>query len=412
MAQSLNHIKVELLSEVIGYGDNIISQVPTFRDFCVACIDHIGEHCIPYIKSVYAGLRHLVPVYIAAKMDSYDLVNDVTESEIAKWYETFKEAEQKRCLEKEFKDNIDELQFLVEEYRNSDDFKKMLDFIGRFKWLAPYNAMLVQMQLPGARLVLNGKNWAAFNRRPKKNAKRLITLMNFGPIQCMFEYGDTEHSPGTEEISEDAIFEKWDKMLISTSGEPSNDDLDNLLWNLAQLGICLDTNFVAANTYGGYLSHYSEGEVKFHLADKCTARAKSAFIISVNGRESNASQFHTLCHELGHLFCKHLYYDRSKERRLSVQQREFEAETVAWLVCKRRGIKNPSEAYLSTYAPDGIIPVCSTEMIMKAVTKIEALLSSKMNIKSSPWFEKNKALRELVECLESERRQSRNLFDY
>ena len=160
------------------------------------------------------------------------------------------------------------------------------------------------------------------------------------------------------------------------------------------------------------MSHYSEGEVKFHLADKCTARAKSAFIISVNGRESNASQFHTLCHELGHLFCKHLYYDRSKERRPSVQQREFEAETVAWLVCKRRGIKNPSEPYLSTYAPDGIIPVCSTEMIMKAVTKIEALLSSKMNIKSSPWFEKNKALRELVECLESERRQSRNLFDY
>ena len=97
---------------------------------------------------------------------------------------------------------------------------------------------------------------------------------------------------------------------------------------------------------------------------------------------------------------------------MTIQEREFEAETVAWLVCKRRGIKNPSEAYLSTYAPDGIIPVCSTEMIMKAVTKIEALLSSKMNIKSSPWFEKNKALRELVECLESERRQSRNLFDY
>ena len=412
MAQSLNHIKVELLSEVIGYGDNIISQVPTFRDFCVACIDYIGEHCIPYIKSVYAGLRHLVPVYIAAKIDSYDLVNDVTESEIAKWYETFKEAEQKRCLEKEFKDNIDELQFLVEEYRNSDDFKKMLDFIGRFKWLAPYNAMLVQMQLPGARLVLNGKDWSAYNRRPRKNARRLITLKNFGPIQCMFEYGDTEHIPGAKEYEEARIFEEWDKMLQSSCGDPSKDDVANLYWNLPQLGICLDNDFEAVNTYGGYLSHYTDGEVTFHITDKCTAKAKSAFIISVNGRESNASQFHTLCHELGHLFCKHLYYDRSKERRLSVQQREFEAETVAWLVCKRRGIKNPSEAYLSTYAPDGIIPVCSTEMIMKAVTKIEALLSSKMNIKSSPWFEKNKALRELVECLESERRQSRNLFDY
>lgn len=284
MAQSKGTINAELLSEVFGYGENIISQVPKFRDFCIACVDHIGKQSIPYIKCAYSGLRHLVPGYIADKMDSHVLVDNVTESEIIEWYMAFKEDEQKRAIEKEFKDNIDELQFLVEEYRKSDDFQKMLDFIGRFKWLAPYNAMLVQMQLPGARLVLNGKNWAAFNRRPKKNAKRLITLMNFGPIQCMFEYGDTEHIPGTEEISEDAIFEKWDKMLISTSGEPSKDDLDNLLWNLAQLGICLDTSFIAANTYGGYLSHYSEGEVKFHLADKCTAKAKSAFIISVNAK--------------------------------------------------------------------------------------------------------------------------------
>ncbi len=92
-------------------------------------------------------------------MDSHVLVDNVTESEIIEWYMVFKEDEQKREIEKEFKDNIDELQFLVEEYRKSDDFQKMLDFIGRFKWLAPYNAMLVQMQLPGARLVLNGKNW-------------------------------------------------------------------------------------------------------------------------------------------------------------------------------------------------------------------------------------------------------------
>ena len=412
MAQSINHIKVELLSEVFGYGDNIISQVPKFRDFCVACIDHIGEHCIPYIKSAYSGLRHLVPAYIADKMDSYNLVDSITESEIAKWYETFKEAEQKRCLEKEFKDNIDELQFLVEEYRNSDDFKQMLDFIGRFKWLAPYNAMLVQMQLPGARLVLNGKDWAAYNRRPKKNARRLITLKNFGPIQCMFEYGDTEHIPGTIEYEESKIFEKWDKILQGSNGEPSKDEVENLHWNLPQLGIFLDCNLEAVNTYGGYLSHYADGEVTFHVTDKSTAKAKSDFIISINGRVKNASQFHTLCHELGHLFCKHLYYDRSKERDLTIEQCEFEAETVAWLVCKRRGINNPSEAYLSTYAPKGLIPICSTEMIMKAVTRIETLLTTKMNIKSSPWYEKNKSLKGLVESIEAESKRPRNLFDY
>lgn len=77
----------------------------------------------------------------------------------------------------DFKDNIDELQFLVKEYRSTEHFKKMLDFIVKCNWLAPYNAMLVEMQLPGAYMVLNAKDWAKFNRRPKLNARNLVTLM-------------------------------------------------------------------------------------------------------------------------------------------------------------------------------------------------------------------------------------------
>lgn len=80
MAQSKGTINAELLSEVFGYGDNIISQVPRFRDFCIACVDHIGKKSIPYIKCAYSGLRHLVPVYIADKMDSHVLIDNVVES--------------------------------------------------------------------------------------------------------------------------------------------------------------------------------------------------------------------------------------------------------------------------------------------------------------------------------------------
>ena len=237
-----------ILFEVFDYGDNIISQAPSFRDFCISCINHIGCSCIPYVKSVYNKLRTLVPSYVAAKMDAKDVLDNISNKTMLNWYEAFKKNESNQSIEKEFKDNIDELQFLVEEYRNSDDFKRMLDFIGRFKWLAPYNALLVQMQLPGARLVLNGKNWAKYNRRPKKNARKLITLMNFGPIQCMFEYSDTEPIPGMEIFEESRIFEDWDKILTSTDGEPNKNDMDNLLWNLPQLGIYIDTNFEAVNT--------------------------------------------------------------------------------------------------------------------------------------------------------------------
>ena len=404
--------RMGILNEVLEYGDNIISQVPEFRKFSVACLEHIGEKSLPYIKSAYEAIRYLVPKYIFDNMDSPEYVNNTLSENILEWYHIFIEETAQKQLEKEFKDNIDELQFLVEEYRNTNDFKEMLEFIGRFKWLAPYNAMLVQMQLPGARLVLNGKTWANYNRRPKKNAKRLITLMNFGPIQCMFEYADTEHIPGTIEIEEEKILEKWDKMLLNTSGNPQDDELHNLMYNLGQLGICVDTGFEAVNTYGGYLSHFTNGEVVFHISDSVKGKTNSAFIISINSKANKASQFHTLCHELGHLFCRHLYYDRSKERHLTIQQREFEAETVAWLVCKRHGIYNPSEAYLSTYASNGNIPVCSTDIILKAVTKIESLLTTRIKIKDSPWYDKNKPLQKLVQHIESENKRPRNLFDY
>ncbi len=404
--------RMGILNEVLEYGDNIISQVSEFRKFSVACLEHIGEKSLPYIKSAYEAIRYLVPKYISDNMDSPDYVNSTSSENILEWYHIFIEETAQKQLEKEFKDNIDELQFLVEEYRNTKDFKDMLEFIGRFKWLAPYNAMLIQMQLPGARLVLNGKTWANYNRRPKKNAKRLITLMNFGPIQCMFEYADTEHIPGTIEIEEEKIFEKWDKMLLNTSGNPQDNELHNLMYNLGQLGIYIDTGFEAVNTYGGYLSHFTSGEVVFHISDSVKGKTNSAFIISINSKSTKASQFHTLCHELGHLFCRHLYYYRSKERHLTIQQREFEAETVAWLVCKRRGIYNPSEAYLSTYASNGNIPVCSTDIILKAVTKIESLLTTRIKIKDSPWYDKNKPLQKLVQYIESENKRPRNLFDY
>ncbi len=46
MTQFKGTINAELLSDVFGYGDNIISQVPKFKDFCIACVDHIGKQSI------------------------------------------------------------------------------------------------------------------------------------------------------------------------------------------------------------------------------------------------------------------------------------------------------------------------------------------------------------------------------
>lgn len=72
-----------------------------------------------------------------------------------------------------------------------------------------------------------------------------------------------------------------------------------------------------------------------------------------------------------------------------MKEEEFEAETVAWLMCKRHGISNPSEEYLTSYAPKGEIPICSTELIMRAVTEIEKMMEGTVAIKDSMWYKED-----------------------
>ena len=294
--------------------------------------------------------------------------------------------------------------YLVRNYRNSIEFKKLLNFVGRFSYLAPYNAMPVQMQKPGATFVFNGKKWKEYGRRPKVNAQKLIILKPFGPVQCVFDYGDTEEISGALDVLDEAdLMKLWDKSLKRTKGEIEKETWDILIKNLPVYGIYLDDKFQAANTYGGYIMPYEEKQLSI-MVNKESARVNSRFIISVNKNQERIVQIHTICHELGHLFCYHQFYTESKRRKLTIKEREFEAETVAWLVCKRHGIYNPSEEYLASYAPQGEIPICSTDLIMKAVAEIERMMESPIKIKESLWYKEDKGLKEKIRVIERQQK--------
>lgn len=87
-------------------------------------------------------------------------VNPKDEERLLDWfyyeYAYYKE-EQENWRKKEIKENVDELQHLIRDFRSKIDFKKLLDFVGRSRMLAPYNAMLVEMQKPGSTFVFNGR---------------------------------------------------------------------------------------------------------------------------------------------------------------------------------------------------------------------------------------------------------------
>lgn len=394
------------MPKAIEYASHIIMETSNFIDFAVALVDYMEEDFIPYCKSVYAMLRSLDYPNVTFEKD--EKLGDITPDVIRNAYHNFLSQQDKLAREKEFKENIDELQFLVKSYRDSNEFKKMLDFIGSFPYLAPYNAMLVQMQKPGATFVLTGKKWAEYGRQPKLNGQKLIVLKPFGPVQCVFDFEDTEPIPNAIKVMKEAdLIKKYTESLQQAQGDLDKKKMDTLVSNLPVYGIYLDDNFLASNSYGGYIMPYHDQKLKVKIDKDYDMEISSNFVISVNKKQSNAAKFHTICHELGHLFCNHQCYDKRKKRKLTLKEKEFEAETVAWLMCKRHGISNPSEEYLASYAPKGEIPICSTELIMRAVTEIERMMDGAVSVNDSMWYKEDSAFKASVNAQRQKLKRSR-----
>ena len=200
--------------------------------------------------------------------------------------------------------------------------------------------------------------------------------------------------------------EMWDSGLKSIQGEIDYISFKILKDNLPTYGVYLDESFLAANTYGGYIMPY-EHEMSIPLNKTESLKTNSRFLISVNRQQKITEKFHTICHELGHLFCNHQCYNVKKKRQLSLKEREFEAETVAWLVCKRWGINNPSEDYLATYAPEGEIPICSTELIMKAVNEIEKMMKDAVFASKGLWYKEDEKFKDEVDYINRKRKEEK-----
>ncbi len=391
-----NAISEAKMMEARKYALCIAERAQSFKKFAVAMIDFMGEGFSPFIIDLYNSLSQTLFMRGFYKEDVGENINEET---ILSWYNQYKECIKERDLsfQDDFKNKIDELQFLVERCRNSAEFQRMINCVGRFKHLAAYNAMLVDVQKPGAQLVLRSGEWEKYNRRVKPNAQILIVLVPFGPVEYMFDISDTEQMPGKPYLEDAKLLQEWNDTFKKIEGKVDEKILNNLIQNLPSYGIYLDDTFQAADTYGGYTARDNH-EITININSKYYFKHSSKFIISVNRRQNPTEKFHTICHELGHIFCRHIYYNSNKQRNnLTRKEEEFEAETVAWLVCKRLGINNPSEDYLASYVSDGQVPYCSTDLILKAVTEIEKMMMGVVYVKKSKWYEEDKTFKKLVD---------------
>ena len=244
-------------------------------------------------------------------------------------------------------------------YASSEDYKKLLDFVVRLRDFAPFNAMLLQVQKPGLRFAASAHDWAArFGRKPKKDARPLLILWPFGPVALVYDEMDTEGDDLPEDVSSFPAFGDMDQERIAKFTK---------LIDRKEIHVQL---IDAGNRRAGSI------EIETFANE---SKKPHTYRLRMNRNHAPPTQFATLAHELGHLFLGHLGTDKGRNvprrPRLEQTQEELEAESVAYLVCARNGIRTKSETYLSDFVREHkTIDSLDVYQVMRAAGQIEQLL--------------------------------------
>ncbi len=297
---------------------------------------------------------------------------------------------------------LDLLLSQVQNFKSCSKFKDMMDFCIRFRKMAPYNAMLLEAQMPSAKYVLTAAEWKKrFNRQPKAEARPLLTLIPFGPIEFLYEIGDVEPcnmsdeeekpSASCSDMTDDAILEEFEKENEKYQNSNKADQmLENLKKNMIADGIqYIDTRtgIELSSTIKPFYQKYGQS---YPLDINYPVSCHIHFRIMCRQNAAKEEKVAYICHELGHLFCHHLSNKTSPKKWWQTRltgaskevEREFEAEAAAWLVCNRMGIKTDSAEYLSGYYhKNQTIPNISVDIVLKAAMEIEKRVRGHMNPK-------------------------------
>ncbi|MCC6694835.1 MAG: ImmA/IrrE family metallo-endopeptidase [Candidatus Hydrogenedentes bacterium] len=244
-------------------------------------------------------------------------------------------------------------------YRRGPELKALFDFEKKFPHIAPYNVMLLHVQNPGIVYALRAKAWIKiYARRIRPAARPYLILQTMGPVDFVFDLGDTEPIDPKRDLVPEIVNNPF-----PAKGSPPFGALPSLIKGCSMVGIQIQFRDLGTNVAGQVQQ---------------THQPPGSFHIALNSKHTETQHLGTLVHELGHIFCGHLgetkagfWPDRDS---LDLDVREFEAETVAYLFTERLNLDIGSEKYLSGYLTrEEELPEFSLDAILKAVGKIEAM---------------------------------------
>ena len=315
------------------------------------------------------------------------------------------------------KSNLDILFSKVRQFRSSKYFRDLLRVCGRFRHLSPFNAMLVNLQKPESRWVLREHEWLRdYHRRLKPNAQPLIILVPFGPVDYLFEIGDTESDLGLFPDTDDDIL-RYIEEPFQTKRDVNEKELKRVMERCAYHGISFDMQMNAGVNFGAKIELLNKPRYNKQVSVKKEQymNLEAPFLISVNKNAKRGQQMASIAHELGHLFCGHLRQPIGWQpwpmRFLRHEVEEFEAESVAWLICDRLNIEPSSVEYLAGYLDknDTIPQEVSIETIFKAFNSVWDLIrpDKSFSYKEGLLYKYNPSFKSFMDKLTEKEKQSR-----
>jgi hypothetical protein len=259
---------------------------------------------------------------------------------------------------------LDELFRLSARWRGCREFLELLEFVARFPAYSPFNGFLIYLQNPAATHVATGRTWSRkYRRRLKPGARPILILAPMAPVLFVFDLKDTEGYPITEGAlrpleTRDRLSARIYEATLHNCGIQHITVREVPPLNAAAERVVRITASVRKNYAGMELE------------------ASTRYLVLVETGLRLEEKYAALALELGRIFCGHLGIDSDAwwvdRKDLDLNRIELEADAVAFIVCRRKGLAQVSARRFSDgRGEDRELPPISLNAVFQAVSYIE-----------------------------------------
>ncbi|MEO7455336.1 MAG: hypothetical protein ABIY52_03690 [Gemmatimonadaceae bacterium] len=280
---------------------------------------------------------------------------------------------------------LDELFTLAGRYRDGNEYRDLLDFVVRFRSYAPFNGMLVNVQLTGAQFVLPASRWMKdWRRRIKSGERPLVILQPMGPVMFVFDVSQTE------ETKESPPFPTALSSPFTSTGNFPEEVLLFAMENAKGDGVRIRRTKTGSQAAASICGVSAAGAQRLRTRirpEEVWVDVPIAYDVLYSDALDAGARYAAIVHELAHLYLGHLGTPNPKwwpdRRSHGIQIEEFEAESVAWIVCRRLGVNPRSASYLAGYLGRAKqIPSINLELVLKVAGEIESMGRKRLPLRS------------------------------